>query len=122
MRQAAIFLLEDEALIRMMIAGMLEELGHSVVAEAGNIHDGERLAQTAAFDLALLDINVGGDNIVPVAEIVEKRGLPSLFITGYAESGLPEPFREWPILRKPFAITKLGDAIKAVLDQPPKDT
>jgi CheY-like chemotaxis protein len=57
-RQVSIFLVEDEALIRMMIAGMVQELGHRVVAEAGNIHDAQLLAQTAAFDLALLDVNV----------------------------------------------------------------
>jgi CheY-like chemotaxis protein len=114
-RDAAIFLVEDEALIRMMIVGMLDELGYSVVAEAGNIQEGMVLAETAAFDLALLDINVGGESIVPVAEIIRRRGLPLVFITGYAQMGLPEPFVEKPVLQKPFVITKLADAIENVL-------
>jgi DNA-binding response OmpR family regulator len=95
-----------------------DELGHRVVAEAGNIDEGQRLAQTAHFALALLDVNLGGESVVPVAEIIEGRGLPFLFITGYAESGLPEPFDERPILRKPFAIATLGHAIEAVLAEP----
>jgi DNA-binding response OmpR family regulator len=121
-RQAAIFLLEDEALIRMMIAGMVEELGHRVAAEAGNIHEGKKLAETAAFDLALLDVNVGGESILPVAEIIETRGVPFLFITGYGQDGVPSPFGERLVLQKPFAITKLGDAIEAVLGEPREDT
>jgi DNA-binding response OmpR family regulator len=61
-----IFLVEDETLIRMMIAEMVEEMGHVVVAEAGNIADALRLANTADFGIAILDVNVGGDNIEPV--------------------------------------------------------
>jgi DNA-binding NarL/FixJ family response regulator len=57
----------------MMIAGMIEELGHAVVAEAGNIADALRLAKTAEFGIAILDINVGGDRIEPVAEIIDGR-------------------------------------------------
>jgi len=76
MRQASIFLAEDEALIRMMLAEMVDELGHRVVAEAGNIQDAQVLAETAIFDLAILDINIAGSSIVPVAEIIDRRGLP----------------------------------------------
>jgi CheY-like chemotaxis protein len=72
----SIFLVEDEALIRMMLADMIEQLGHRVVAEAGNIEAGKALAETAIYDLAILDINIAGRNIRPVAEIVNKRGLP----------------------------------------------
>ena len=56
----AVFLVEDEALIRMMIADMVEELGHRVVAEAGSIQAAEPLARTTVFDLGILDINIGG--------------------------------------------------------------
>ncbi len=63
MPAASIFLVEDEALIRMMLAEMVEELGHRVVAEAGNIVAGQALAETAIFDLAILDINIGLTNL-----------------------------------------------------------
>jgi CheY-like chemotaxis protein len=61
-RQAAIFVVEDETLIRMMISEMVEELGHRVVAEAGSIREAQGMAETVEFDLALLDINVGGQS------------------------------------------------------------
>jgi CheY-like chemotaxis protein len=110
-----IFLVEDEAFIRMMIADMIEELGHRVVAEAGNLPDAARLATTARFDLAILDININGDDILPIVEIIERRNLPFLFASGYGTSGLPEPFRKRTVLRKPFMVEQLREAIEAVV-------
>jgi DNA-binding NarL/FixJ family response regulator len=60
---ASVLLIEDEALIRMMLVELIEEAGHSVVAEAGNVTKGAALATEAEFDLAILDINLGGDTI-----------------------------------------------------------
>lgn len=88
MKGASIFLVEDEALIRMMIVEMLEELGHRVVAEAGSIETAEPLARTSVFDLAVFDINVAGFNISPIAEIVAARSLPFVFVSG-RQAGQP---------------------------------
>jgi CheY-like chemotaxis protein len=114
-RQVSIFLVEDETLIRMMIAGMIEELGHTVVAEAANIADAMRLAETADFEIAILDINVGGDRIEPVAEIIDGRHLPFIFASGYGAAGLPERFRNRPVLQKPFLVDRLEQAIQLAL-------
>lgn len=116
-RRASILLVEDEALIRMMIAGMVEELGHTVVGEAANIPDALRLAQTADFDLAILDINVGGSRIDSVAAIIHSRGLPFIFASGYGAVGAPEAFRERTVLQKPFLMERLDAAIEAALDK-----
>ncbi|MBR1154292.1 response regulator [Bradyrhizobium sp. JYMT SZCCT0428] len=104
MQSVAVFLVEDEALIRMMIVEMLEELGHRVVAEAGSIHEAEPLARTSVFDLAIFDINVAGFNISPIAEIVAARGLPFVFVSGYGPEGRPTLFSDRPVLRKPFLL------------------
>src|SRR5262249_43716453 len=55
-----VFLVEDEALIRLILVEMIEELGHRIVAEAGSIKSAMHLAETAAFDIAILDVNIGG--------------------------------------------------------------
>jgi CheY-like chemotaxis protein len=110
-----VLLVEDEAIIRMMIAEMVEELGHRVVAEAGDIREAERLATAAQFDLAILDINVNGDSILPVAEIVARRNVPFVFASGYGATGLPEPFRNRPVLKKPFLIEQLASAINVAV-------
>ena len=110
-----ILLVEDEALIRMMTAEMVEALGHRVVAQAGNLKDAEPLAASTHFDLAILDVNLGGHNIYPIALAVAGRDIPLLFASGYNTSGLPEPFHDRPILRKPFQTKELGEAINMIL-------
>jgi CheY-like chemotaxis protein len=67
-----IFLVEDEAMIRMMVVDMIEELGHVVAAEAGQIDQALELAQSADFDLAILDVNVNGKIITSVAELISR--------------------------------------------------
>jgi DNA-binding NtrC family response regulator len=116
-RQVSVLLVEDETLIRLMIAGMVEELGHTVVAEAGNINDALTLARTADFEIAILDINVGGERIEPVAEIVAGRRLPFIFASGYGSAGAPQKFRDRPILQKPFLIERLGKAIEELFQK-----
>jgi hypothetical protein len=83
MKNAAFLLVEDEVLLRMMTAEMLEELGRRVVAEAGTIGAAEPLARSLDFDLAVLDINVGGTSIAPIADILSARRLPFIFVSGY---------------------------------------
>jgi CheY-like chemotaxis protein len=115
MQGISIFLVEDEALIRMMIVDMLEELGHRVVAEAGSIQSAEPLARTSAFDLGVFDINIGGLAISPIAEIVTARGLPFVFVSGYGPAGRPELFNDKPVLRKPFLISEFATLINSAM-------
>ena len=103
----------------MMTAEMLEELGHRVVAGAGTIKAAEPLAHTAEFDLAILDINIGGTYITPIAQIIADRGLPFIFVSGYGSEGRPQSFQDRPALRKPFLIECLAEMIeKALGDRP----
>ena len=111
----SVFLVEDEVMIRMMVADMLEELGYRVAAEAGEINEAIRLAQTAEFDLAILDVNVNGKVISPVADLIDARKLPFIFATGYGSSGLPEEYRDRPALQKPFQLESLGRMIESAL-------
>jgi CheY-like chemotaxis protein len=115
-------LVEDEALLRMMTAEMLEELGHRIVAEAGTISAAEPLARNAEFDLAVLDINVGGTNIAPIAQIIADRGLPFIFVSGYGPEGRPQSFQDRPALRKPFLIESLAEMIEKALGDGPAVT
>jgi CheY-like chemotaxis protein len=114
-RKASVLVVEDEVMIRMMVTDMLVDLGHSIAAEAGEIDEALRLAESADFDLAILDVNVNGRTIEPVARAVERRKLPLLFSTGYSVDALPESFRGRPALQKPFRIDTLQSAIDEVL-------
>jgi DNA-binding response OmpR family regulator len=111
----SVFLVEDEVMIRMMVADMLEELGYRVAAEAGDIGEAIRLAQSTDFDFAILDVNVNGKVISPVADLIEAKGRPFIFATGYGSSGLPEEYRDRPALQKPFQLETLSKTIDAAL-------
>ncbi|KIZ38855.1 MULTISPECIES: response regulator [Rhodopseudomonas] len=111
----SVFLVEDEAMIRMMVADMLEELGYSVAAETGEINEAIRLAETTEFDIAILDVNVNGKVISPVADLLKSRNRPFIFATGYGAQGVPEDHRDRPALQKPFQIESLKQMINATL-------
>ncbi|UGV26845.1 response regulator [Rhodopseudomonas boonkerdii] len=111
----AVFLVEDEVMIRMMVADMLEELGYRIAAEAGEINEAIRLAGSAEFDVAILDVNVNGKVISPVAEALAARNKPFIFVTGYGAQGLPEEFRDRPALQKPFQMETLAQMLVTTL-------
>jgi DNA-binding response OmpR family regulator len=111
----SVFVVEDEAMIRMMLTDMLEELGYRVVAEAGDVEEGATLAQSANFDLAILDVNLRGKLITPVAELIKARRLPIIFATGYGSEGVPEEFRDRPAIAKPYRLQTLAAMIQKVM-------
>jgi CheY-like chemotaxis protein len=111
----SVFLVEDEAMIRMMVADMLEELGYSIAAETGEIEQALKLARTTNFDIAILDVNVNGKLISPVAEVIEARNRPFIFATGYGTQGLPPEYRDRPALQKPFQMENLAIMIERTL-------
>lgn len=113
--QRSALVVEDEVMIRMMVVDMLEQLGYRIAAEAGDIDDAVRLANSAEFDFAILDVNVNGRLISPVAEAIEGRNRPFVFATGYGVQGLPEKFRDRPLLQKPFQMETLSKVIQGAL-------
>jgi DNA-binding response OmpR family regulator len=110
-----VFVVEDEPMIRIMVTDMLGELGHTIAAEAGHLDQALELAQSAELDLAILDVNLKGRLITPVAELIRVRKLPIIFATGYGAEGLPEQFRDLPALQKPFQLETLAAMIDNVM-------
>jgi CheY-like chemotaxis protein len=108
-----VLVVEDEVMIRMLLEGMLTDLGHTVAAEAGTIDQALALAKQADFDIAILDVNLDGKPITPVVEILVARGVPFVFASGYGQRGVPEAYRASPTLQKPFQAEALGKAIAA---------
>jgi CheY-like chemotaxis protein len=108
-----ILLVEDEFLIRMLLEDMLEELGYAVAGVAGRLDEATELAKSGAFELAILDVNLDGEDVFPVADILASRGVPFVFVTGYGGRGLPEPYGSRPTLQKPFQIDDLGKTLGA---------
>jgi CheY-like chemotaxis protein len=106
-----VLIVEDEALVGMALEDALEFLGIEVAGVAGTVD--EALAKVASddFDGAILDVQLQGKDILPVAESLERRGIPFVFATGYGKAGVPEKYRDAPVLQKPFMPAELRDIL-----------
>lgn len=110
-----VLVIEDEALVAMMLEDVLAELGCNVAAIASQLPDAMEKAKSLAFDLAVLDVNLGGHRSFAVAEILAKRGVPFVFSTGYGAGALPDGMQRIPLLQKPFQLHELERALRVVL-------
>ena len=108
-----ILVVEDELMIRMLLQDMLTGLGYTLAGEAGGIEEALALAKQCEFDVAILDVNLNGQPISPVVEVLIERRLPFVFATGYGQRGVPELYRTSPTLQKPFQADALAEAIEA---------
>jgi CheY-like chemotaxis protein len=106
-----ILVVEDEAIVAMMIEDMLADLGHQVVATSGRMADARRLASDASADLAILDVNLNGEETYPLADSLAARDIPFIFATGYGSSGIKGDWSDAPVLQKPFESEALCKAI-----------
>jgi CheY-like chemotaxis protein len=109
----SVFLVEDEVLIRMMLKDMVEGLGHVVTAEAGHLRQALAITNTATFDIAILDVNLGHENSVPVGEVIAARGIPFVVCTAYGIETASELFGPRPVIQKPLTPSQL----QAIIDR-----
>ncbi len=117
-----VLVVEDEAVIAMLVEDMVSDFGSEVVGPVATITEALRLARDAELDAAILDVNVGGAVIFPVADTLQERGVPVIFATGYGSGTMPQRFSASPTLPKPFAYETLAAALRAVLANRPCHT
>ena len=111
-----LLLVEDEAMVAMMLEDMLGDLGCEVVGPAGSVARAQELAQSeATIAAAILDVNLGGLPIYPVAETLKARGVPFVFITGYGSADIDGRFADAPTVQKPFSMPVLRDTLAKVI-------
>lgn len=112
-----LLVVEDETLVAMMLEMMLDGFGCSVVGVAGTLSRGLALAndEELCLDGAILDVNLGGEKVYPVAERLTRRGVPFIFCTGYGMAGLTESFAHVPTLAKPYEARDLESLLKSVM-------
>lgn len=108
-----LLVVEDETLVAMMLEVMLDSMGCVVVGVAGTLSKGLALASDEAVPLdgAILDVNLGGETVYPVAERLAARDVPFIFCTGYGLAGLAADFAHVPTLAKPYQAEDLGNLL-----------
>jgi CheY-like chemotaxis protein len=94
---------------------MLEDLGHKVIATSGRMPDASRLVSNAGADLAILDVNLNGEETYPLAVSLAEREIPFIFATGYGTSGIKAQWSGVPVLQKPLQSRELAQAINLAI-------
>ena len=112
LKGCSVLVVEDEYLLADDLSNALAEAGVHVLGPVASVEDGIRLiGSTGSIDAAVLDVNLRGDMVFPVADELRSRGIPFAFATGYDESAIPDRFADAPRVEKPFK----GHSLTAVL-------
>jgi CheY-like chemotaxis protein len=110
-----VFVVEDEAMVSMLIEDTLTDIGCLVAGTAARLDEAMDKAVALNFDLAILDVNLNGVQAYPLAEVLARRGIPLVFATGYGAAGIPNELRHISLLAKPFQQRDLERALAKAL-------
>ena len=110
-----ILIVEDEPLIAMMLEDFLESLGHVVKASCDNVADALKAVALNGFDVAILDVNLKGESVWPVATALRQRGVPFVLASGGHVDPPPREFANVPLIEKPYTIDRVSPAIEAAM-------
>jgi two-component SAPR family response regulator len=112
-----VLVVEDEAGVALLLESMLDEIGCEVVACVARLAVGLEIAGSVAVDLAVLDVNLAGEAVFPLAVRLVERGIPFIFCTGYGSATLPADLCDRPVLTKPFTLDRLERAVAAAMQE-----
>ncbi len=110
-----ILVVEDETIIALMIEDSLSDWGFSVVGPASRLAAALDLAERAPIDAAVLDVNIAGELVYPVAHKLAQRAIPIIFLTGYGVAGIDPAFAACPVLTKPVDLVRLRSVLSRLL-------
>lgn len=110
-----VLIVEDEAIISFLIEDMLLELGCGNVVNVAGLLEAFSAIEEGRPDVAVLDVNLDGVEVYPVAEKLKAVGVPFVFTTGYGSEGLKPEWANTPVVQKPFRADMLAKALLAVL-------
>ena len=110
-----ILLVEDELLVAMMLEDVLRPEGCVLLGPFPRVEPALKAAREERLDAAVLDFNLAGERVDPIAKALAERNIPFAFTTGYDRGMLPAEYADRPALAKPFRPAQLIDALTALL-------
>ena len=113
-----VLVVEDEYFVAIMIEEMLHQAGCVVMGPIPRLQEALDAVDHQDYDVALLDVNLAGERIDPVADALSERNVPFLFVTGYGANALPGEYAERPHIGKPFRMAELLGALSEVVKTP----
>ena len=118
LRGTRVLVVEDEYLVASLIEDMLESAGCVVSGPISRVADALKAVDRDSYDAAILDVNLAGDRIDPVADALSQRNVPFMFVTGYSNGSLPAEFAKRPRLCKPFKMEELLGTLSTIVKTP----
>lgn len=112
-----VLMVEDEMNLALMLEDILVDAGYRVL-KAARLPQALALAESEAIDAAILDVNLAGVPVFPVATVLDRRGIPFMFASGYGRQGVAAEFKVIPVLQKPYSVAQLIGTLKAILAPP----
>jgi CheY-like chemotaxis protein len=112
-----ILVVEDEALVAMLVEDALLDAGCAVVGPVATVADALALLDDAKPEAAVLDLNLAGETSAPVADALAERGVPFVVATGYGAAGLPPEHKDAPVLAKPYDPAELTAALARICNR-----
>jgi DNA-binding response OmpR family regulator len=106
-----VLIVEDEFAVALMIGDFLVEFGCTPLGPCSSLASALDAVRNESFDVALLDINLNGERVYPVAHALAERRIPFMFVSGYGEDAIPPEHSDWRVCSKPFR----GDELEALL-------
>jgi CheY-like chemotaxis protein len=110
-----VLVVEDEMMIAMLIEDMLDEFGCKLVGPATNVPRALELIAKENVEIAVLDLNLDGQDTYAIAEALQQKNVPFIFATGYGSTGLRQEYGNRPVLQKPFQARDLESALAEAL-------
>ncbi|MBX3596126.1 MAG: response regulator [Rhizobiaceae bacterium] len=106
------FVVEDEYFVLLDVKDALTRMGCLVVHATGSLEDALNWAGKVEADFAVIDVNLKGEKVYPVAELLAERGIPFIFCTGYEKASLDPAWAGHATIQKPFSVDELVTALE----------
>ena len=113
----SILIVEDEPLIAMMLEDFILSIGHQVSGNCDSVKAALEQVEQGSFDLAILDVNLKGESVWPVATALRAKGTPFILASGGHVDPPPPEFRNVPMIEKPYTIDRVTPIIETALAQ-----
>lgn len=110
-----VLVVEDEIMVLMVIESALADMGCRSVSVASSVADALGLIEKERFDVAILDVNLGGMPSFEIADALAQQDVPFMFSTGYSNSSIDARFDDRPALQKPYSDKALGAVLISLL-------
>ena len=115
LERLSVLVVEDEYFLADELKQLLKQRGAQVVRLSGNIDDAFEQVKAGGFNLALVDINIHGDNAYSVADELQRQRIPFAFVSGYDRTDIPTRFAKVPLWNKPFDMKRVAGDVGKLL-------